>query len=102
MSALRTRADADERRLHALLPLARKLVEICACEHGSGLELAEVIQDYAGRLHEASEEWERDHRSHEASGCDPEVCDWCADEDSEPLGPEPTLSASQRNAGASL
>lgn len=98
MSAL----DADSRRLAALLPIARKLVEICLREHGDGLELAEVIQDYASRLHEASEAWEADQRDHLASRCDPEVCDWCADEDSEFRGPEPTLSAEQLNAGASL
>lgn len=96
------RADADARRLAALLPIARKLVEICACEHGSGLKLAEDIQDYASRLHEASEAWEADERDHRASGCDPESCDWCADEAREFRGPEPTLSDEQRNAGVSL
>lgn len=97
------RADADARRLRALLPLARKLAEICACKYGSDpAALAEVIQDYAGRLHEASEAWEADERDHRASGCDPESCDWCADEAREFRGPEPTLSAEQLNAGASL
>ena len=92
--------DADARRLAALLPIARKLVEICLREHGSDpAKLAEVIQDYAGRLHEASEEWEHDHRRHEASNCDPEVCDWCRDGASYFDGPEPSLSASQLNAG---
>lgn len=97
------RADADARRLAALLPITRKLTEICLREHGSDpAALAEVIQDYASRLHEASEAWERDEREHRASGCDPEVCDWCADEAREFAGPEPTLSASQLNAGMAL
>lgn len=97
--------DADSRRLADLLPIARKLTEICLREHGSDPgHLAPLIQEYASQIHEAAEAWEWDWCRHRDHLCDPEACDWCADEARHFGGPEyePTLSAEQRNAGASL
>lgn len=92
--------DASDRRLRALLPLARKLADLCSgAIDCTTAEAISAIQDLTSDLHAGTERIEHDEARHDQNYCDPEVCDWCRDGASYFDGPEPSLSAAELNGG---